>query len=63
MTKRTSLVLGAIPVLALTLAIPFVNFDEPRMFGLPFVLAWIVAWTAVTPAFLWIIHRRIEGRR
>jgi hypothetical protein len=63
MTKRLSLVVAAIPVIALTFAIPLVNLDEPRILGLPFVLAWITFWVAVTPIFLWIVHRHIEGRR
>jgi hypothetical protein len=63
MTKRLSLVVAAIPVIALTFAIPFVNQDEPRILGLPFVLAWIILWVAATPVFLWVVHRHIEGRR
>lgn len=62
-TKRLSLVIAAIPCVALTFAIPLVDFDQPRILGVPFVLAWIIAWVAVTPLFLWIVHRRIEGRR
>jgi len=42
---------------------PFVNRDEPHIIGLPFVFAWIIAWIIVTPAFMWVIHRVIEGRR
>ena len=63
MTKPLSLLVAAIPALALTIAVPFVNRDEPHVFGLPFVLAWIVAWVAVTPAFLWYVHAKIERRR
>ncbi len=46
----------------LTIAIPFVNRVEPRIFGMPLLLAWIVFWVAVTPIFLWSIYR-LEGRR
>lgn len=65
MSRRTrlSLVVAALPVIALTFAVPFVNRDEPHVFGLPFVLAWIVAWILLTPPFMWVVHRIIEGRR
>ena len=62
MPKRLSLGLAAIPIIALTFAVPLVNRDEPRVVGLPFVLFWIILWTVLTPAFLWIIHRKVEGR-
>ncbi len=62
MPKRLSLGLAAIPSLALTFAVPFVNRDEPRVFGLPFVFFWIVLWVVLSPAFLWAIHRTIERR-
>ena len=60
---RISLAVAAIPIVAMTFAVPFVNRDEPRILGLPFVLAWIVAWILLTPAFMWVVHRVIEGRR
>jgi hypothetical protein len=49
--------LAAVPVAAFTVAIPVVNRVEPRIFGAPFLLGWIVAWVLVTPAFLWTIAR------
>jgi hypothetical protein len=51
------LLLAVIPVLALSVAVPFVNHVEPRIFGLPFVLAWIAGWVLITPLFLWTIGR------
>lgn len=53
--------LAAIPLVALSLAIPLVNRIEPRVFGVPFLLAWIVAWVLLTPAFLWTVGR-VERR-
>lgn len=51
--KRTAqIIVAAIPPAMLTLAIPFVNRVEPRVLGFPFLLAWMVAWVAVTPIFL-----------
>lgn len=54
-------VLAAIPIAALSFAVPLVNRVEPRVFGLPFVLFWIVAWVVLTPAFLWTVAR-VERR-
>jgi len=41
----------------LTFAIPFVNRVEPRLLGLPFLLAWIIVWMLIGPAFYWAICR------
>jgi hypothetical protein len=49
--------LAAIPATALTVAVPFVNHVEPRLFGMPLLLWWIVAWVLLTPAFLWTAGR------
>jgi Protein of unknown function (DUF3311) len=57
MQQRLRLLLAAIPITALTLAVPLVNRIEPRVLGLPFVLAWIMAWVALTPIFVWGIGR------
>jgi hypothetical protein len=54
-------VLALVPPIMLTLAIPLVNRVEPRIFGVPFLLAWIVLWSLLTPIFLYSIYR-IEGR-
>jgi hypothetical protein len=49
--------LAAIPIAALSIAVPLVNRVEPRILGLPFVLFWIVAWVLLTPAFVWGVGR------
>ena len=49
--------LALVPVLALTAAIPLVNRLEPRVLGLPFMLAWIVGWIFLTPVFMLVVHR------
>ena len=46
-----------LPALALTLGVVFANHLEPRILGLPFVLAWIVIWVLLTPAFMWVAYR------
>jgi hypothetical protein len=49
--------LAAIPIAALSIAVPFVNRIEPRVLGLPFILFWIVLWVALAPVFVWSIGR------
>jgi hypothetical protein len=53
--------LAAIPISALSVAVPLVNRVEPRVYGLPFVMFWIVGWVFLTPAFLWGVGR-VERR-
>ena len=48
---------AALPFAALSVAIPLVNRIEPRLFGLPFLLVWILAWVLATPALLWLASR------
>lgn len=55
--RPVAAVCAAIPFLALTLGVVFANHLEPRILGLPFVLAWIVLWVVLTPAFLWAAYR------
>jgi hypothetical protein len=49
--------LAAVPIVMLTLGIPFANRSEPRIFGLPFLLAWIVLWIVLAPGFLGLVAR------
>ena len=52
-----SLIAAAIPFLALIIG-PFVaNRLEPRIFGLPFLLAYCVFWVLLTPIFLFCVDR------
>ncbi len=60
--RFTQVALAAIPPIMLTLAIPFVNREEPRVFGFPFLLAWMVFWVAVTPLFLLAADRLRRAR-
>jgi hypothetical protein len=60
-TTAVSVGLALVPVLALTVGIPFANRLEPRIFGLPFLLAYIVVWILLTPVFLFAVYRS-EGR-
>jgi hypothetical protein len=55
--RSVAIVCAVIPVLALTIGVAFANHLEPRILGLPFVLAWIVGWVVITPAFMWVAYR------
>ena len=48
--------LALIPMLAILGAPWMANRVEPRVFGLPFLLAWIVAGVLLTSLVMWIIH-------
>jgi hypothetical protein len=61
-TTLRSVGIAVIPVLALTVGIPLANRVEPRIAGLPFLLAYIAIWIVLTPAFLYAVFR-LEGRR
>jgi hypothetical protein len=54
MPKGTKIALGfaSIPFLMLILGLPFVNRVKPYVFGLPFLLFWIVFWVFLTPFIL-----------
>jgi hypothetical protein len=51
------LLVAALPVAALTVAIPLANRVEPRVLGMPFIFCWVLAWGLLTPACLWSIGR------
>ena len=55
--------IALVPVLALSAGIPFANRLEPHILGLPFLLAWIVAWIVLTPVFMAVVHRLDRPRR
>jgi Protein of unknown function (DUF3311) len=55
------ILLAAVPIAALTVAVPLVNRVDPRVFGLPFLLFWLTSWVVLTPIFLWCIGR-VEKR-
>ncbi|MDQ2908427.1 MAG: DUF3311 domain-containing protein [Candidatus Eremiobacteraeota bacterium] len=44
--------LAAVPALMLAGAAFLANRDQPRIAGLPFLLAWCVGWVLLTPLFL-----------
>jgi len=57
MPFRRHHLLGLIPACALVGAPWLANRLEPRVLGMPFLLAWIVAWVAMTSVFMLVISR------
>ena len=63
--KRPSafaLLLGLIPFAAMCLSVGLWDRVEPMILGLPFNLAWLIAWTPLTTLCLWAAYR-VETRR
>jgi Protein of unknown function (DUF3311) len=54
---RTIYLLALLPFAALLLGPFFLNRVEPTILGLPFLLAWCVAWVVLTSAIMAIIFR------
>ena len=61
MTRPSAVICAVIPVLALTLGVAFADRLDPRIAGLPFLQAWIVAWVLLTPAFMWAAYRQVRS--
>lgn len=57
-----SLVFGVIPFVAICFSVPLWDRVHPMVAGLPFNLAWLIVWTALTPLSMWCAYR-IERRR
>lgn len=51
-------VLALIPLIALTAGIPMANRVEPRILGLPFLLAYILIWILLTPLCMLGVYLR-----
>lgn len=49
--------LALLPVLAVIVGPFFVNRVTPLVFGMPFLLAWLVIWTVATPVIMAVIFR------
>jgi hypothetical protein len=55
--------LAAIPFLALIVGPFFVNRTDPLVLGLPFLLAWIVAWILLTSLIMAVIYMADPANR
>jgi hypothetical protein len=49
--------LALVPTVALVGAPWIANRVEPRILGMPFLLAWIVGWVVLTSACMWLIGK------
>lgn len=56
-TPRPALWLLLVPVVLYVLAPLVANRVEPRVLGLPFLWAWIIAATIVSPLVIWLVAR------
>jgi Protein of unknown function (DUF3311) len=54
--------LAALPIVAMLGGIPFANRVEPYVFGLPFLMAWILVWVVLTSAAMAVVYR-LDRRR
>ena len=48
--------LAVLPFLGILVGIGFVNQVEPLVFGLPFVLAWIVGWVVAGASLIAVVY-------
>jgi hypothetical protein len=53
-TPVSAYVIAAVPFLALSFGVLLANRSEPRIWGLPFLLWYLVLWVVATPAFLFV---------
>lgn len=57
--------LALVPALGMLGGIPWANRVEPYVAGLPFLLAWVLAWVLLTSAcmaLIYLLDRRRERR-
>jgi len=52
-----SVVIAAVPAFALTAGVPFANRLEPRIFGFPFLMAYLTIWVALAPVFMYVTNK------
>ncbi len=55
--------LALLPFLAMLIGPFFVNRVTPYVFGMPFLLAWLVAWILLTAAIMAVIFRLDPANR
>ncbi|MCC2527133.1 DUF3311 domain-containing protein [Bacillus halotolerans] len=49
-------ILAALPFIGLLLGIPFANKVTPYLFGMPFILAYVVMWALLTSVLMAIVY-------
>ena len=55
--RLLSLILTAIPFIAVCFAVPLWDRVYPLVFGLPFNLFWLIAWIPLTSLCMWGVYR------
>lgn len=55
--KRPALWLLLVPAVLYCAAPVVANSIEPRIFGVPFLLAWIIGATILSPIIIWVVSR------
>ncbi|WP_338696933.1 DUF3311 domain-containing protein [Streptomyces sp. Q6] len=55
--RRPHLLWLLVPFVLYVGALPFVNRVEPVVLGLPFLFAWLLASTLLTPVAVWLTWR------
>ena len=49
--------LSLVPFVGLLAGIGFANRVEPRILGMPFLLAWVVGWLFISVAVMAVVYR------
>ena len=52
-----ALLLGLIPFIAICFTVSLWDRIDPRLFGLPFNLFWLILWILITPLLMWGAYR------
>ncbi|GGR78330.1 hypothetical protein GCM10010252_16270 [Streptomyces aureoverticillatus] len=61
--RRPHLLWLLVPFVLYVGALPFVNRVRPLVLGLPFLFAWLLAATLLTPVAVWLAHRGDKAYR
>ncbi|GGO52172.1 DUF3311 domain-containing protein [Streptomyces lasiicapitis] len=61
--RRPHLLWLLVPFVLYVGALPFVNRVRPLVLGLPFLFAWLLAATLLTPVAVWLAYRGDQKRR
>ncbi|MFD0414077.1 DUF3311 domain-containing protein [Streptomyces sp. NPDC127108] len=61
--RRPHLLWLLVPFVLYVGALPFVNRVRPLVLGLPFLFAWLLAATLVTPVAVWLAYRGDKNMR
>lgn len=57
-----AILLALVPFAAMCFSVSLWDRVQPRVFGIPFNLFWLILWIVLTPLFMWLAYR-LEGAR